>query len=432
MGGAKPRKWTLAERIGFRFLFAYLLLFFFPFPSGLVNPAWLGGLFDNFWERVVPWFSNTFLHIGVAHVNNGSGDTTYDYLRILCMVLLAIMATVIWSILDRRRDNYRTLHSWARIWLRYALALCMLTFGAVKILMIQFESPGYGRLIQPLGQLSPMALLWVFMGFSKSYTCFTGVMEVIGGLLLFFRRTTTLGALMVAGAMANVLMLNMSYDVPVKLGSLHILGLALVLLAPDMRRLLDFFVLNRPTTSASLGPRLASRSLNRGSMAIKILVICALLTYLSWDAYKTHRKHLATILSNPTAPEGWYRIVSIRKDGKEVPALTLNEFRWKTFSLRGSLIGLRAVDGSLHRFKAEGDPIQGPVDLYPVNDKYERIMDSPSVGSLRLNVAEHGQASVKGIFEGHDFEAAMQRENPADFPLMSRGFHWISESPYFR
>ncbi len=161
-------------------------------------------------------------------------------------------------------------------------------------------------------------------------------------------------------------------------------------------------------------------------------MICSLLTYLSWDTYKQHQQHLATITSNPTAPEGWYHIVSIKKDGKQVPALTLDEFRWKTFSLRSGYVGLRAVDGSVSRFTAEGDPIQGAVALYPVDDKMKQIKGAASIGSLRLSVTDGGQASLTGVFKGHDIEAAMQRENPADFPLMSRGFHWISESPYFR
>lgn len=432
MNRDNSQKWTLTERIGFRFLFVYLILYFFPFPSGLVNPYWLGGIFDGFWEKLVPWFSRTFLNIQVTRTDNGSGDTTYDYLRILCMLLLSIFVTVIWSILDRRRSDYHTLHSWARIWLRYALALSMLTFGVVKVLMVQFEPPGYGRLIQRVGDLSPMAFLWVFMGFSTLYTTFTGVTEVIGGILLFFRRTTTLGSLIVAGAMTHVVVLNLSYDVPVKLGSLHILLLALVLLAPDLRRLLDFFVLNRPTQPANLGPHLAGKRLYRWSLAVKTVLICSLLIYLSWDTYKTYRQNLAARSDNPTAPEGWYRIVSIKKDDATVPRLTLDEFRWRTFSLRGGYVGLRMIDGSLHRFKAEGDPIQGPITLYPVDDKNQPIKDAATIGSIWLSVNEDGQAILSGVFNGHPIEAVMERENPVDFPLMNRGFRWVNESPYFR
>ena len=64
----------------------------------------------------------------------------------------------------------------------------------------------------------------------------------MGGTLRYFRRTTTLGALIVAFVMTNVVMLNFCYDVPVKLFSLHILAFALFLVAPDAKRLVTFFL----------------------------------------------------------------------------------------------------------------------------------------------------------------------------------------------
>src|SRR5262245_47389732 len=113
------RNWTLMERVAFRFLFAYLVLFFFPFPQGLVNPYWLGGFFDPAWQRLVPWLAGHVLNIELPDSSSGSGDSTYEYVRILLMAAISALATVIWSVLDRGRSDYRTLHAWSRIWLRY-------------------------------------------------------------------------------------------------------------------------------------------------------------------------------------------------------------------------------------------------------------------------------------------------------------------------
>ena len=66
-----------------------------------------------------------------------------------------------------------------------------------------------------------MGLLWTFMGFSRPYAFFTGLVECFAGVLLFSQRTTTLGALFAAAAMGNVAMLNFSYDVPVN--SIHLI-----------------------------------------------------------------------------------------------------------------------------------------------------------------------------------------------------------------
>ena len=97
------------------------------------------------------------------------------------------------------------------------------------------------------------------MGHSAGYTIFTGVIEVLGGALLLFRRTTTLGALIVTGAMVQVAALNYAYDVPVKQYSAVLVLMALFIAAPDLRRVADVLVLNRATSPVDLGPDLKTR-----------------------------------------------------------------------------------------------------------------------------------------------------------------------------
>ena len=54
-----------------------------------------------------------------------------------------------------------------------------------------------------------MRVLWHSMGTSTAYVVFTGLVEVAGALLLFSRRTTTLGALVLAAAFTNVAILKL-------------------------------------------------------------------------------------------------------------------------------------------------------------------------------------------------------------------------------
>src|SRR5262245_50342189 len=117
MNEETPRRWTATQRVAFRFLFSYLVLFFFPFPQGLVKPSWLGDLSTPAWNSLVPVFAGLF-KIELPPSAAGSGDSTFEYVRILLMALIAAGATVVWSVLDRRRGDYRTLHAWSRIWLR--------------------------------------------------------------------------------------------------------------------------------------------------------------------------------------------------------------------------------------------------------------------------------------------------------------------------
>src|SRR5205814_8206926 len=113
--------------------------------------------------------------------------------------------------------------------------------------------PALSQLATPLGDLLPMRFSWLFIGYSGPYQFFSGVMETTAGLLLLHRRTVTAGLFAATGAFLNVVVINLPYDVPVELYSLHLLFACVFLLAVASKRLLPFLVLNQrtPPTRAS-------------------------------------------------------------------------------------------------------------------------------------------------------------------------------------
>src|SRR5579859_5260248 len=226
-------RWNPALKIGFRFACCYLFLFCFPFPLGSIpytgKPAeW----YELLWQKVVPWMASHLLRLSqpITIFTNGSGDTRFDYIKALCLLVVAALASVLWSVLDRKRQNYGRLHQWLRLYVRLYLGATLLGYGAYKVIPSQFPPMWQWRYLQTYGDSSPMGVLWTFMSASASYTIFAGAIEMLGGILLFLPRLVTLGALISVGAMANVFMLNMSYDVPVKLYSFHLLLLAIFLI----------------------------------------------------------------------------------------------------------------------------------------------------------------------------------------------------------
>ena len=72
---------------------------------------------------------------------------------------------------------------------RYALAAAMLSYGWFKLIPVQMPAPGPERLLNALGDTSPMGLLWALMGASPAYQMFAGFGEALGGVLLLWRRT---------------------------------------------------------------------------------------------------------------------------------------------------------------------------------------------------------------------------------------------------
>jgi len=295
--GAQQINWRSSTRIAFRFVFCYLALYCLYIFAGdqqffhyLFSGRFTDSFIDPFWHRVVPWVGKHILHLStdITIFSNGSGDTTYDYVLILCELFLAAVATVVWSLLDRKRPNYRALHEWLRFVVRLALAMQMFFYGMDKLIPIQFGSLTLARLSQRVGNLSPFTMLWTFMAASKPYTIFSGFAEVLAGVLLLVPQLTTLGALIGIGVMANVFALNMSYDVPVKLGALHYLLMAMFLVTPEMQRLINVLVLNRPAAPRVSVPLSNRRWINRGALILSALVgiVCLpLLTHFSLQRY---------------------------------------------------------------------------------------------------------------------------------------------------
>src|SRR5262249_24526303 len=132
---------------------------------------------------------------------------------------------------------------------------------------------------------SPLGLLSTFMGLSLGYNLFIGALEVTGAVLLFFRRTTTLGALILTGCLAQAVVLDFGYDVPLKLFSIHLLVMTLLILAPDVPRLFRMLVLNQGTEPAQL-PLLFSRwRLNHAAWVFKIAIAAWAVGWVTAMAY---------------------------------------------------------------------------------------------------------------------------------------------------
>ena len=116
---------------------------------------------------------------------------------------------------------------------RYYIATAALSYGIIKLFVLQMPFPTLSQLATPLGDLLPMRFSWLFIGYSAPYQFFSGAMETVAGLLLLYRRTVTAGLFAAMGAFLNVVMINLAYDVPVKLFASHLLFACLFLLALD-------------------------------------------------------------------------------------------------------------------------------------------------------------------------------------------------------
>jgi hypothetical protein len=98
-----------------------------PLPN--VEIPDLAGLWPM--RPIVFWTAAHVFHVTqpLVYTGSGSGDKTFDWVLSFCMLAIAALATVIWSVLDRRRENYTALYKWFRVFMRFALASQMLVYG---------------------------------------------------------------------------------------------------------------------------------------------------------------------------------------------------------------------------------------------------------------------------------------------------------------
>jgi uncharacterized membrane protein YphA (DoxX/SURF4 family) len=273
------RSWL--QSFALRWLALYLLFYNVDWLVQLLpGLTWIGQASAQLWDGIVLWVASHLLGLTEPIVAgpSGSSDKTADYIQVACMITLALVSAAAWALFDRTKKRDRLIYEVMRVGVRYVLAASMLLYGFDKVFHLQMPSLGYDRLDETYGDSSPMGLLWTFMGYSASYSFFAGAAEVCGGLLVLFRRTTTLGALVIAAIMLNIEMLNLSYDVPVKLFAANLLFMAVVLLAPDLKRLSDFFVLNHPTRPVDLSRNWPKRWMGGAALVVKTLVIIWLLS----------------------------------------------------------------------------------------------------------------------------------------------------------
>jgi len=356
-------------------------------------------------------------------LGSGSGDKPFDWVQAFCMLVLALVVTAVWSLLDRRRGDYVRLHGWFRVFLRFALGSTMVSYGMSKAIPLQMPAPQLTRLLEPFGNFSPMGVLWYSIGASRPYEIFTGCAELAGGILLFVPRLATLGAIVCLADLIQIFMLNMTYDVPVKLLSFHLLLLSLFVLAPDARRLAHVFVLNR-TADPSREPLWTSRRSARIALIVQLVFGAYLVgvdlsgSMIGWTRYG----------GGAPKPDlyGIWTVDEMWVDGLLRSPLVNDYGRWRRVVFQSSTAAsFQRMDDSFATYGAIVDPNSRAITLTRTSDKSE-------AARLSFERPSPDRLTLVGTMDGHKLRMQLRLFDRNSFLLVGRGFHWIQEYPFNR
>jgi len=410
-----PEHWNLSQKIIFRFVFIILLLFIFFINNGAYPLMWLIMKYPQELLQVfIPWLGKNLLGIPyeITTFSNGSGDTTYDYVLLFFITLMALTGTVLWTLTGRKADNYNKLFYWLTVAVRFYVGFMLINYGAVKVIQLQFPSPGLYRLTQAYGDSSPMGLAWTFLGFSKGYNLFMGVAELMAGLLLF-RRTVTIGAILTLMVSANIMAVNYFYDIPVKIVSTALVLMSLFLLAPNFKPLIKLFFAGEAVQLKTLAaPPIKSEWLQTTLYSLKYLCIFFVCAGLIWSVFSQRAKYGDKAPKSPLY--GAYRVDKVSGAAHSDPK------KWKILMMDGlNYSAIKFIDDGVEHCDVKTDTIAKSISL-----GYN--MDANNRQKFNYTVIDPDHLVLKGM-PGDSVVVELTR---IKFPLTDRGFNWITEKPF--
>lgn len=398
-------------------------------------------------EVLVRWFGQHVL--GFTQLTpkpTGSGDTELAYARAATHAVLALVLAMPLLLLPLATRRWRSdlqdvFEGLLSLVLRYHLAMTMLGYGFHKVLPLQFGRMEGSQLLATWGNSSPMNVLWAFMATSPAYTVFSGAMEVLGGSLLLWRRTSAAGALVTFAVMANVALLNYCYGVPVKLFSTHLAAMAAILLVLDARRLAAVLVGTGAAPAAA--PRWPQPVRGRVWWGLAKLIVVGNLYWSAfagnWDAWqKTNDPAKQSPLQAIWVVESYTHGDSDQPTAWRTLVVERSNYATVYQADGATRIGNFQVDQDAHTVVWAPLTRQGEKSVAPTTLRYEQreagTQPPPTPQPEDRMLAERPPFAARrlvldGELDGRALHIELRERDPDSFLVRGRGFRWIQEYP---
>jgi hypothetical protein len=195
-------------------------------------------LFGEFQVEITQFVFGEFINFIFAQLGKQvvlqdfSSDSLGLYLLMPILFMGSLLLTTSFDLLRISNLNKVKTIYFIRSVATYYLAWILLKYGFDKVFKCQFYLPEPNILFTRVGDLDKDILFWSTMGSSHSYSIFMGLLEIIPGILVLFRKTRNLGVLIAIGVFIQVVVINYSFDISVKLFSSFLLLITIFLFYP--------------------------------------------------------------------------------------------------------------------------------------------------------------------------------------------------------
>ncbi|MEH3112004.1 hypothetical protein [Pedobacter terrae] len=371
---AAKKPWSWQKKFGFRVLFIFFLVISIPFSAN-----WYKNVFTLDWSRPhyrdlydIARFQPSFLSILGGQrprditdspsgdesakkkgsrrnkTENGSVKKTeakidnhaalppkrsflVDYADWGIALVFALIGALIWTAFDRKSRSYHILYYWIRVVVRYRAGIGIIGFGFTKLFPTQMPYPSLGLLNSNFGDFTAQKIYWLSVGVVPWYQVFGGVVEIVAGVMLFFRKTSTFGAILLVAALGDITFVNYAYDGGVHVYAFYFVLLGLFIAADDFPKLYNLLIRERYTIPFRVYPDFSKPWLKYTRMTLKVLtfvIFFGVLTYtevinFKYDPYKQ------PATAGIKKLRGNYRVTEFKINGELIPFNPLDSTRWQ-------------------------------------------------------------------------------------------------------
>ncbi|MNK85251.1 hypothetical protein D3C87_1051260 [compost metagenome] len=368
------KPWSWSKKFGFRVLFIFFLTISIPFSAN-----WYENVFTLDWSRPhyrdlydIARFQPSFLSLFGGQRSRDitdapSGDETAkkdgakknkaekadvkkaeaksdrsaalppkrsflaDYIDWGIALIFALLGALIWTAFDRKSKSYHILYYWIRVVVRYRAGIGIIGFGFTKLFPTQMPYPSLGLLNSNFGDFTAQKIYWLSVGVVPWYQVFGGVVEIVAGVMLFFRKTSTYGAILLAAALGDITFVNYAYDGGVHVYAFYFVLLGLFIAADDFPKLYNLLILERYTVPFRIYPDFRKPWLKYSRITLKVLtfvIFFGVLTYtevinFKYDPYKQ------PATAGVQKLRGNYHITEFKINGEAIPFNPLDSTRWQ-------------------------------------------------------------------------------------------------------
>jgi hypothetical protein len=385
-----PTRWKRYEIIAFRIAFIFFGIYSIPWDPGfyklLTSIDYTKFNYRNQTE-IVAFFNPQYVNI---YSESGFFGVA-SYVNLLFVLIIAILGSTIWSYFDKDRKEYNVLYYWVRVFARYRVAYGIIAWGYKKIFIMQMPFPNVGLLHTPFIDFFAKRLYWEGLGIAPHYEIFLGFAEFIPGILLLFRKTTTLGAALSLAVIGNVALANHAYDIGEHVPAACLALLSLFILWYDLPRITNLLVFQKDTGVVRYYPSFSKKweKYTRRSIKWTGNFVFVILFFISEVYGFTHNDfYKIPNTTGLTGAKGFYNVTEFKLNNKEVPYSPEDSIRWQDATFE---------DWSSLSFKVANRPDQ--IEMFAAGSY-------PHVGEPYT-----GKWSI-GLGDSRRFEASTKKQKP--------------------